>query len=499
MSGSEKSRGQVVVVGGGIAGLAAANRLVEMSRGLAPEAQPEVLLLEASDRAGGAIRTVRHDDCILECGPDSFITQKPWAVDLCRRLGLEDCLIRTNESCRRTFVAHRGKLHPLPEGFLMLAPTRWWPFITSPLFSPLGKLRMALDIVLPAKQGGDDESLADFVVRRLGREALDRIAQPMIGGIYTADPGKLSLRATMPRFLELEKNYGGVIRGMLAEQRRRVDGTAIESNSGAGHTGAPSDSGARYSLFVTLEKGMQQLVDRLIEVLPPDCLRLRCPVSQVVRGTNGRRWIVQLSGGETVDADAVIFAAPSLVTSRMVSQIDPHLSADLSSIGLASSAVVNLIFKRADIPDPPDGFGFVVPAVERLSLIACTFSSIKFRNRSPEDKVVVRAFLGGALNEDILALSDDHLLRAVQADLRTLLSVSAQPEYSAITRWPKSMPQYHVGHLDLVARIESRLQCLPGIALAGNAYRGVGIPDCIHSGETAAEQISRRLKAGMER
>ncbi len=477
-------RPRIVVIGGGITGLAAAHRIIELSEQAPAERRPSVLLLEASDRLGGVIRSAAHEDCLIELGPDSFITQKPWALELCRRLGLQERIIQTSGLFRRAFVVHRGRMCPVPEGFMMLAPTQWWPFISSPLFSPLGKLRMALDLVLPRGKKGKDESLSRFVLRRLGREALERAAQPLIGGIYTADPERLSLMATMPRFLELEEKYGSVIKGMIAESKSGASGRSA--------AGSP-DGAVRYSLFVTLDRGMSVLVERLAERIGADNLRTAARAGGLARDPAGGAWTIELSGGETIAADAVIVSLPARAASALLAGIDEELAGDLGRIRAASSAAVNFVFRRSDIAHPLDSFGFVVPAIERRSVVACTFSSAKFAGRAPADKVVLRAFLGGALAPQIIELSDDTLLEAAMKDLRELLGISGAPLASLVSRFPSSMPQYDVGHLDLVSRIEARAGALPGLALAGNAYHGVGIPDCVRSGEQAAETVVRYL------
>ncbi len=483
MSSTPENRRRIVVIGGGISGLAAAHKIGELSEQLDLNRRPEVVLLESSDRVGGVIRSRKEHGCLIECGPDSFITQKPWAVNLCQRIGLTDRIVQTNEDCRRTFVALGGKLHPVPEGFIMLAPTQWWPFVTSSLFSPVGKLRMAMDLILPKRTSRADESLSDFVLRRLGREALERIAQPMVGGIYTADPDLLSLQATMPRFLELEDHYGSIIKGMLAEQLKRS----------ATPQKRPAESGARYSIFVSLDDGLQVLVDKLVSKLPATAVRCGVSATKVVPATDQGRWEVILSGGGSLAADGLVLAMPSYAAAALLSELDDQLSSDLGSIPYASSSVLNLIYDRSDIRHKLDGFGFVVPATEPQSMIACTFSSVKYPGRAPDGKVLIRVFLGGALKPEINDLPEVELLKITRADLAQLLAVSAEPQYSCLSSWPRSMPQYHVGHLSLVERIESRLAAMPVLALAGNAFRGVGIPDSIHSGELAAEGIMKQL------
>lgn len=445
---------RIVIVGGGISGLAAAHRLIELGS--------DVTLIEAGPRLGGTIQTHHRDGFLLERGPDSFISEKPEAVALAKRLGLEPRLIQTNEQHRRSFIVRNGRLRPVPEGFQLLAPSRVWPFLTTDIFSLTGKLRMAADLILPRQNGKDDESLASFVRRRLGREALERMAQPMVGGIYTADPETLSLRATLPRFLDMEQKHRSLILAMLRQSK--TSGT----------------SGARYSLFLSFDKGMQVLVDALADVIPN--VRLNTRINTI---RFNETWTLTSDTGETFEADAVCLAVPAYVASQLLQNINQELAAQLNSIKYASTATINLAYPRAAIKHPLNGFGFVVPFIEKRSLIACTFSSVKFNDRAPEDHVLLRAFAGGALQPDVFASSD--LETRIEADLSELLGITGKPLFTEVAKWERSMPQYEVGHLERIQLIEKNL--MPGLALAGNSYRGAGIPDCIRSGEKAAESL----------
>ena len=464
---------RLVVVGGGITGLAAAHHALELAR--ERRIALELTLVEARERLGGTIATDRAGGFLIEAGPDSFLSEKPWALALCRRLGLEDRLARTDDRYRKVFVWHAGRLHPLPDGWELLAPTRLAPFLSSRLFSWPGTLRMAFDLVLP-RGIADDESLGAFVRRRLGREALERVAQPLVAGIYTADPDDLSLTATMPRFAELEKQERSIILGLRRARRRALE------------TGV---SGARWSLFVTLKEGMEDLVAALATRLQPGTVLLKQRVAGVER--RGDRWRVATAEGADLDADRVIVATESHAAARMLRYVDPTLATLLAEIPYASSATVTLGYRRADVPHPLDGFGFVVPRTEKRALLACTFSSVKYAGRAPEGDVLLRAFVGGALNEAVLELDDAPLVMRARAELREALGITAAPALARVFRWPKAMPQYHVGHLARVETIERRAGALPGLDLAGGAYRGVGIADCVRSGEAAAE---RALGAG---
>ncbi len=468
----------VVVIGGGISGLAAAHRLVERNR--QSKNPPEVLLIEASSRLGGIIRTERRDGFLLESGPDSFISEKPAAVALAKRIGLTSRLIETSEAHRRSFIVRKGRLHAVPEGFQLLAPSRFWPFATTPIFSLVGKARMALDLILPrrmAVNGNDDESLAQFVRRRLGQQALERMAQPMVGGIYTADPENLSLRATMPRFLEMEREHRSVIRAMW-KQRRKLR----ESES-------KSTSGARYSLFLSFDEGMRTLVDGITTQLNGVSVRLSTRVESLAFDDATKRWKVGVSAEETIPADAICLALPAYASAKLLRQTDALLAGELEAIPYASTATINLAYKRADIPHALDGFGFVVPFVERRSILACTFSSVKFAGRAPEGHALLRAFVGGALQPEMFELDEDAMIASARHDLHQLLGINRPPLFAHVEKWPRSMAQYQLGHMERVERIRQRLNAHPNLKLAGNAFDGAGIPDCIRSGETAADEI----------
>jgi oxygen-dependent protoporphyrinogen oxidase len=471
---------RIVVIGGGISGLAAAHRLTEL------RPPSHVTLIEASSRLGGTIRTDERDGFLLERGPDSFISEKPEAVALAKRLGLESRLIETNETYRRSFIVRNGRLRAVPEGFQLLAPSRIWPFLTTDIFSLAGKARMAADLILPRRSanGLSDESLSSFVRRRLGREALERMAQPMVGGIYTANPETLSLRATLPRFLDMEREHRSLILAMLRKARSQADA----EKSGT--------SGARYSLFLSFDRGMEVLVQALEHALVQSSATTITPVD-IRKNTRvqslswtGASWTIQIQTGETLEADALCLAVPAYIAAQLLSNVDAELSTQLNQIKYASTATINFAYDRAAIQHPLDGFGFVVPFIERRSLIACTFSSVKFAGRAPENHVLLRAFVGGALQPEMFALDETDMLSSVERDLRELLGIKTRPLFAEVAKWQNSMPQYEVGHLDRVEQIDDELSQIPALALAGNAYRGAGIPDCIRSGEKAAELLN---------
>ena len=470
---------RIFVVGGGISGLAAAHRLIELSR--ERSLALDVHLLEASDRLGGCIKTERGGGFLIEAGPDSFISEKPWALRLCERLGITSRLISTNPANQNIYVVHQGSLQPLPEGFFLLAPTRLRPFIQTPLFSWKGKLRIAGELFLSRGGIDDDESLASFVRRRFGSEVLERVAQPLIGGIYGADPEQLSLSATMPRFIEMERSRRSVIWAMWREQRRRFQNQT-------------TGSGARWSLFVTLAGGMQELVDSIANHLPKGAVHPNTRVTELRWDGMKKNWTVATDKGEKFEADGVILALPAYGSAELLASLVSELSLELRAIPYSSAATVNLAYRLADIPHALNGFGFVVPAAEARKIIACTFSSIKYPGRAPEGHVLLRAFVGGALQPDLLMQDDRTMEKSVREELAGLLGVTTEPLFCRIYRHPRSMPQYHVGHQERVRRIEAYLSPLRTLALAGSAYHGVGIADCIHSGEVATERVLQQLQ-----
>ena len=470
---------RIVIVGAGIAGLAAALRFVR-------ETPPvDLVVCEAGARPGGVIATERAGaggEYLIEHGPDSFLTEKPEALRLCERLGITDRLVDIQSTAGRVYVVRDGRLVPLPDGFRLVAPTRVMPWLRSPLFSWPGKLRMAMDWVLPRGrlEAGADESVASFVIRRFGREAYDRVAQPMIGTIYTADAARLSLGATMPRLLEIERRYGSVMRGLARAQRA------------AGAQAAPAP-GRR--LFAAPSDGMQTIVDAATAHLPDGTLRLGASVSAVARTRETSRYSVVLADGAAVEADGVVLAVSARAAGRLVRGLDEGLASDLSAIAYASSASVTLAYRRDEVPHPVDGTGFVVPSVERRPILAASFPSVKFPARAPAGRVLIRTFLGGALVPEMVELDDERLVAIVRGEMKALLGVTAAPGLVRVHRHRDAMPQYMVGHLERVVAIEGRLARHPGLALAGGAYRGIGVPDCIRSGEVAAERVLTSVAA----
>ncbi|MBI3610160.1 MAG: protoporphyrinogen oxidase [Nitrospirae bacterium] len=477
------SQKKVIIIGGGITGLAAAYTLQELAR--KNQAPVSFTLLEGQPRLGGKILTDTDTGFVIEGGPDSFISQKPWALELCRQLGLKDRLTGTNREQTATYILHHGRLVNLPEGVMLLVPTRLGPFIKTPLFSPLGKLRMGLDWIIPKKQTAEDESLAGFVRRRLGQEAVERLAEPLLAGIYAGDAEQMSLAATFPQFMELEQRYGSLIRGMLARRREMRERTP--SGTGTSPGTIPT------TMFMTLKGGLSELVAALVSKLDRNSLMIGAEVERIHWKSGLSTYHVRLKDGTALTADAVIAASPAYVTADLLAETDATLVRMLREVPYVSTATVSLAYQKAGFRHPLNGFGFVVPRREDRSIMACTWTSTKFPHRAPGDQVLLRCFVGGAGREEVVGLSEKDLVNRVRDDLRAIMGITEDPVLSRVYRWEKANPQYPVGHLDRLAGIDDRLTRLPGLFLAGAAYRGVGVPDCIRQGNEAAERAFKYL------
>jgi oxygen-dependent protoporphyrinogen oxidase len=477
MNKLEHHQRRVAIIGGGISGLATAHRLAELDPDLS------ITLLESADRIGGVLQTVHQDGYMLESAADNWITNIPYANDLCERIGLGQDLLGTRPTHRHAFVVRRGRLCKIPEGFVIMAPSRVWPVVTTPILSPWGKVRMACEYFQRGRNGEEDESLATFVTRRFGKETYERLVQPLLGGIYTGDPHKLSLQATMPRFRTMEKQHGSLIRAVLkqAKQKKQSD---------------QRSSGGRYSMFVAPREGISSLLDALAARLPRDSIQLNSPVRDVRRETDGR-WHLTV-GDRSQEFDAVIVATQAKSASKLTGLIDTDLSHSLGEIVHTGCAIVALAFRRDDIAHPLDGFGFVVPKVENRQILSGSFSSVKYEGRAPEGMVLFRVFMGGAYQPELLELDDDRLSDIAVSEMSQLLGIQGPAALKRVTRLPESMPQYYVGHLDRVAEIKRRASHHPGLFLTGNAYAGVGIPFCVHSAEETAAATIAYLEARHE-
>jgi len=468
---------RVAVIGGGIAGLAAAYELARRAG-----SPVEYDLYEAGPRLGGVISSAVVDGTVIEHGPDSFLTEKPAAAELCRELGLESSLMGSNDAERKTFILVRNRLVALPDGLMFLVPTKLIPTALTRLFSLRTKLRMGLELLHPPRSAGADESVAALVERHFGAEAVDRLADPLLSGIYGGDAAQLSARTVLPRLVEMESEYGSLTRGMLAAHRKM--------RAKANGNGQPRSAAAR-TIFTTLRGGMGQLVNAVTARLDQASVRTSTPVSGLEKVPGG--WKVQAAGKASF-YDAVIVASPAWAAGALLSPIDGELGEELSAIPYSSSITVNLIYDEAKLGRLPDGFGFLVPAAEGRAMLACTFVHRKFLDRTPPGKAVLRAFLGGIKNEALLAETDAVLVETVRRELSEILSegvvsTRAMPEHTQVSRWRRAMAQYAVGHQERRQRIAERVVKLDGLRLAGNAYDGIGISDCIRLGRQAAKEL----------
>ena len=454
---------KAVVIGGGIAGLAAAHRL-EL---LLPEA--EITLVERTERMGGALLTERTGAFVIEGGPDSFLSRKERGVGLCEELGIARELRGRKPENARSYVRHGSELHQLPEGLTGMIPTDLDSLADGTLLSRAGRERLAAEIDLPPEPPGADESIASFVTRRLGPEAYERLVEPLMTGIYGGDGAQLSLRATFPNLRALELEHGSVIRGLSAQS---------------------AESASAYPPFVTLAPGMQTLAVRLAERLR----RTRAFIGRAALGVRSRdrSFEVKLDGGERLHADGVVVAVPAFAAAELLAELDPDLAAVHEEIPYASTAVVTLAYRTEDVAHPLDGYGYVVPRAAGSDVLACSWTSSKWEGRAPDGSVLTRVFAGRFGGRDITADPDDELVALARNELR-LLEIDAEPHLSRVHRWPRGMPQYVLGHPERLERIDAALADHPGLALAGAAYRGVGIPDCINSGEEAARSLAESL------
>ena len=440
-------------------------------------------MIDAAPDWGGKIITHRIGDLITEAGPDSFLSQKPAGLDLCNKLGLTDQLINTNETNKRASVYSRGRLHELPEGLVVIAPSQVGSFLRSGLLSWAGLARMVLDLAVPVKRSPDDESLAVFFRRRVGRQAFERMLEPLMAGIYAGDAEQMSVQATFPRFVELEQEYGSLIRGMMTSRQA-----------------VPSDrqSGPTHTMFVSLKNGLSDLIAALVHRLTDHGVTLRgsCAVDALrVRSHQLGRWMYDLilSNGSVLSVDSLVLATPAYVTAELVRPLTPTAGGLLEMIPYASTATIAMAYPRAAVAGAAEGFGFVVPRVEGRDLIAATWTSLKWPHRAPPDQLLARCYIGGVGREAILELDDQGLVARVKTELASMCGITATPGYVEVNRWMKAMPQYTLGHLERLNQIEAALSRYGGLILTGAGYRGVGIPDCIRDGAIAAERVVRYL------
>jgi protoporphyrinogen/coproporphyrinogen III oxidase len=460
---------RIAIIGAGISGLSVAYQL-EKARSAG--AVIEYTLFEGSGRLGGSISSERVEGCLVEAGPDSFLTEKPWAAMLCKELGLGDQIIGSNDAQRKTYIVVHGKLVAMPDGLMFMVPTKLVPTALSPLFSWNTKIRMARELMHPPRPMHGDETVGELVERHFGAEVVDRLADPLLSGVYGGDANKLSARAVLPRFVEMEEKYGSLSRAMLAAHKKMA---------------VVAKSQPARPLFSSLKDGMQEAVDGVVARLPPEAIRLRTRVRGVYPHNGGWRVAIEMGGDSYYDA--VVVATPANIAGALLEAVDAGLAQDLLGVTYSSSVTVALGYYMDQLRHLPPGFGFLVPRSEGTRMLACTFVHNKFPHRTPPDKGLLRCFLGGARDEAVLSLSDDELLGQVRAELKKIVKLDVNPIFTRVYRWRGAMAQYESGHLARVERIEKRIADMKWLAIAGNAFHGIGVPDCIRSGQQAADKI----------
>lgn len=458
---------RIAVIGGGTAGLSAAYSLQKRK---SAGTLIEFVLYEAGQHLGGVIRTERIDDCVIEAGPDSFLTEKPWAADLCRELGLGDQLISSNDAERKTYMLVEGRLVPIPDGLMFMVPTKLLPTFLSPMFSVGTKARIVREWLSPPKPKNTEMSVAEFVQRHYGREMVDRVAEPLLGGVYGGSADQLSVDAVLPRFVQMETKYGSLGRAMVAARRN-------------------SSSAAPRPLFTSLRSGMQQMTDALISRIPKEVFRPGVRVEAVKRESG--KWLV-ISNGRTEEFDAIVIATPAHAAAALV-PAQTELAAELNAIPYTSSMTVVLGYDQKVRAALPPGFGFLVPRTEGPKILAATFVHNKFPHRAPENRAIIRCFIGGNVAEQMFDQGETEIANAVEGELKSILGLSAAPLFTRVYKWRKAMAQYTIGHSARVDRIKSLVAQTPGLALAGNAYSGIGVPDCVRTGTEAAGSVLARL------
>jgi oxygen-dependent protoporphyrinogen oxidase len=479
---------RIIIIGGGIAGLGAAYKV---TRAASQGHAVGFVLVEKDPRLGGKIQTEIVPDptgnsrFIVDGGPDCFLTEKPACHRIAKLTGIFDDELPTDDSRRKTWILSRGKLHQMPDGVMMFAPTKFIPFATTGLFTWPGKIRMGMEFFIPRKKVApgelNEETLESFVVRRMGRECLDRLAEPLVGGIHASDPAKMSLAATFPRLLEMEQKYGSLMKGFIAV-RRMVEEMRRKY---------PANPGEKpRTFFTSFVNGMQQLTDGMADAAGRERMRTGVTVSSLQQTSEGG-WRGLLSDGSTIDGDAVIIATESWAAEPLVRSHDQAIADALANIPASSSATISFAFNQDEVGFDLNAFGVLCPLVEGRALMAATYSSTKWPGRAPKGKVLLRGFVGGPHNQEVMKRSDEELVQVVRSEFRDILGLNphAKPLFTRVFRWHLGMPQYTMGHLSRVELIEERSAQIPGLALAGGCYRGVGLPNCVESGEKAVSKI----------
>jgi oxygen-dependent protoporphyrinogen oxidase len=461
---------KVAIIGSGVSALACGAVLKEKNINFT--------IFEKEPQPGGKILTEKINGFTVEGGPDSYLPEKFWSVQLIKKVGLEKEMLCTNDEFKGTFLYSGGKLHPLPEGVMLMVPTMIMPLVKASLISWPGKIRMGMELFVPPKKDNKDESLAEFVTRRLGRECLEKIAEPLVAGIHTSNPDNMSVLATFPRFVEMERKSGSLIRGMITAMKKMPP---------------KNPSAPRTTFFMSLNGGMQELVEGCIRFIGEENIKTGKEVSSVNKTSSG--YAVSFKDGISEDFDAVVFSTPSYATKDLVKTFDKELCDLLSAIEWSSSATINIAYKKEDIKKKLPGFGFIVPKVENRRINACTWSSVKWSYRAPEKNILIRSFLGGGHHEELVFLKDDEIERIALEELRDIAGIDAKPVFTKIYRWVNGMPKYTVGHLDRVANIFAAAKKHPGLYLIGCSYRGIGIGDCVNGGFNAAAEIEKTVLA----
>ena len=464
---------KIVIIGGGISGLATAYSLEERAKREGKSVS--ITLLEKKNQIGGNILTERVGDFLIEGGPDCFLSEKPWAIQLCEKLGIADRLLCTNDEYRKTYIYWKGRLRELPEGIMLMIPTRFIPLLKSNLFSLAGKFRMGMELFIPKRKSGGDESLSEFVRRRLGQEIVERVAEPLVAGVHAENPDTMSIKSRFPRFVQMEEEYGSLIKGMLTKRRRMLNS----------ENGKP-----KWTMFMTLKNGLDELPLTIVKALKMTTIITNKEVSEINKVSGYK---IYLKNGDTIDADVVIFATPSYETGRLLRVLNSSISDQLITIPYVSTATISLAYKKDSISHPMNGFGFLVPRVENRRIMGASWVSRKFSDRSPDDSVLIRCFIGGSRNEELVSLDDKDMLKMIKEELKDIMGISAEPILTRIYRWEKAMPQYTIGHDERVSRIEESILKYPDIFVTGSAYRGGGISECIKNAQLTAESVLNHI------
>lgn len=465
---------RVAIIGGGISGLTTAFYLEQERRRGSPVS---FTVFEAEPRFGGVIQTERVDGCLIEAGPDSFLSAKPWARDLCDDLRLSSQLIGSRDDGRKTYILINGHLQPIPPGMQMMVPTRIGPVLTSKLFSGPTKLAIAREYLWPPRPLGtdEDESVASFVSRHFNSEVVDRLADPLLTGIYGGEASMLSARATLPLMIDMESRHRSLVRGALAAK-------------GSQNKAIPAQS-----LFMSMRDGMQRMIESILRQLPRETLR----GSRRVEALKAKESTWQITSGDTVEEfDHVILALPAYMSANLIADLpgSERMVELLREISYNSAVTVTLAYEARAIT-LPQGFGLLIPRGESKRMIACTFVHNKFENRAPDGTALLRVFMGGARDGEILDQTEEQIIAIVRRELRGILGIHSEPQLVRVFKWHKAMPQYGVGHLLRIARLEMHMQRFAGLHLSGNAYHGIGIPDCVRAGRAAADAIMRRIRS----